>query len=115
MSKVDSRRTCKDLFVKYDIMTIYAMYIFQVAVLVKEDEVYTMLGSNIHNHNTRQRSDFYRLRQNYSRTENSPFIKGAIFYNRLPNHLKQLTGQNFKTGLKKWLISKAPYSLNDLV
>lgn len=114
ITKVDSRRTCKDLFIKYGILTVYAMYIFQVVVLVKGDDAYTMLNSTIHNHNTRQRSDFYRLRQNYSRTENSPFIKGAIFYNRLPNHLKQLTGQHFKNGLKKWLISKAPYSLTDL-
>lgn len=55
---VGSRRTFNDLFVIYEMLTNQALYIFPVVVLVKENENYTMVNSNVNDHNQRQRPDF---------------------------------------------------------
>lgn len=42
------------------------------------------------------------------------FIKGAIFYNRLPNHLKPLADQPFQTVFKNELINQVHNSLTEI-
>ncbi|XP_047004828.1 uncharacterized protein LOC124623080 [Schistocerca americana] len=53
MAKVRPRTSCKNLFIKFNIMTIYAVYMFQSILLVKKDKRVTNRNMEIHDYNTR--------------------------------------------------------------
>lgn len=111
IANVEPRRTCRDLFGKLKLLTVYSLYVYQCIVFIKEDSKFALTNSDVHSYSTRQRLDYHRIRHRCNRTENSPFIKGAIFYNKLPNHIKQLDGTKFKTALKNWLVNLCLYDL----
>lgn len=111
LAKVKHTESCKNIFIEYNILTIYALYIYQVIMLVKQDKKYTNKNRDIHSHNTRRNVDFFRVNRNTKTTENSPFVKGTIFFNALPQQIKVLEGNNFRNNLKQFLIKKCPYSL----
>ncbi|KAG8333012.1 hypothetical protein J6590_009460 [Homalodisca vitripennis] len=45
-----------------------------------------------------------------SLSEKKPTYKGAVYFNKLPDHLKQVTGRGFKKQLQKWLEDHPFYS-----
>ena len=51
------------------------------------------------------------MNKNFS--ENNPYIKGVIFFNKLPNEIKKLEGKIFKRKFKKYLIQQVLYSIQE--
>jgi hypothetical protein len=88
------------------------MYIYQTIVIVANDDRYTVRNDQVHNYFTRSSLDVHRVQRRTNVTSNSPFTRGAIYYNKLPRNIKALKGKKFTYELKKWLVSKCPYSLN---
>ena len=46
-------------------------------------------------------------------SDNNPYARGITFY-KLPSSIKTTEGNAFKTNLKKFIISKTFYSLEDV-
>lgn len=113
IAKVTPRTSCRPLFVKYNLLTVYALYIYQTVLLVRKDSKFTKKNAEIHSYNTRHRLDYHRTQSRLKLTQNSPFIRGAIFYNQLPTEIKNLENNSFETTLKKRLIELCPYSFED--
>lgn len=114
VAKVDTRQSCRELFKNFKVLTLYGLYAYQTITMVKGDDKFTKRNRQIHEYNVRNKNDYYRIRRRFSRTVNSPYVKGAILYNKLPQFIKNLEGSKFKIGLKNWLIQKCPYSLDEL-
>jgi hypothetical protein len=112
IANVDFKTSCKKLFLKHNLLTIYGLYIYLTILLVKHDNKFSIKNNQIHSYNTRQKDFIHR--NNYKRnfTLNSPYVRGAIYFNMLPNDLKRLEGKAFNNKLKALLINKVPYNLD---
>lgn len=75
----------------------------------------TNRNKDIHNHATRQGDDFHSIAYNKISIKKDPSVAGKIFFNKLPSNLKVTSHtKEFKTNLKKYLIQKCIYNINDL-
>ena len=72
------------------------------------------VGDN-HNYNTRSRGDIALNSHRLELYKKKPTYIGSKFYNKLPQDFRSIGGQKeFKNKLKKFLISRALYSLEEL-
>lgn len=107
------RESCRGIFLEHNMLTIYGLYIFKVIMLIKNNSQKVVIGNTVHSYRTRGMNNYFRSRVNKQFAENDPFKKGVIFYNRLPDHIKNLTDASFKTVLKRYLAAKVLYSLDE--
>jgi hypothetical protein len=72
------------------------------------------VNEQIHIHNTRKNKDYHRYGYNLELYNSKPSVAGCIFYNKLPNNIKQITNNNqFARELKKLLIKGCYYSMQE--
>ena len=90
-------------------MTIYSLYIYKTILFTKKRGGI----QKTYQWNTRSKYDYYRNRVNKNFSENNPYIKGVIFFNKLPNEIKKLEGKIFKRKFKKYLIQQVLYSIQE--
>jgi hypothetical protein len=65
-------------------------------------------------HNTRKNKDYHRHGHNLELYNSKPSVAGCIFYNKLPNNIKQITNNNqFARELKKLQIKGCYYSIQE--
>lgn len=71
-----------------------------------------MVNKQVHTHNTRNNNDYHKLVQNLEFYNSKSSVAGCIFYNKLPNNIKQLENKNqFIRELKNLLINGCYYSI----
>ena len=90
LCKAKRLQSCKDLFVKHEILTFPSLYIFEVIVQTKQYLPTYLSNSDIHLHNTRHKNDLHAVHCNLSRTKKSPHNIGIELYNKLPINLKTI-------------------------
>lgn len=114
MAGISSFHSCKEVFREYKILTLPALYVFEMCVYVYKHKNIFSLNKDIHNLNTRSKED---VRVPYARlniTSNSPNYIGPKMFNHLPVECKLSSNLfNFKTNLKLFLLSKCLYSVSD--
>lgn len=104
---------CKPSFVKLNIMTVQAIFIFQCLLYIKENvHLYDELGST-HNYDTRHSNKLEFIRCNYGKTQKTFYYMSIKFYNFLPLHLKQLPLIKFKKVLRDILTVNCIYKTDD--
>lgn len=107
--------SCRPLFRKFQIMTVISVYIYQLCLDVKLHACNYSLVQDTHKHGTRNR---LLLRYPIHRTsafECSPRYMSIRCYNKLPDNLKVLDIKSFKARLRRVLIDKAYYRLNEFL
>ncbi|KAK3928861.1 putative RNA-directed DNA polymerase from transposon X-element [Frankliniella fusca] len=103
--------SCRGIFKSLGILTLTSMYILKMALLAKKFHQGNK-NSAVHNYMTRKREDLH-YRDGKSRT---PLKRSIPIFNRLPHNLKEISEErSFKKNLKKWLIEKEFYSLQDFL
>jgi hypothetical protein len=96
--------SCKKLFVDLEILTLPSLFIFECAKYFRNHPHYFNLNSN-----TRRKADISIADNNKSPTNNV-----ARVYNKLPRVIKEIKSYKlFVKSLKKFLIDKCYYSVND--
>lgn len=114
IKNVPSTYSCRNLFKDYNILTVTSLFIFELCVYVFLNKAKFRQNFMIHHFNTRQRSDFHIPTYNLSITKNAPNILGIKLFNSLPADLKNINNLlRFKKELKKFLVNKSIYSLNE--
>ena len=105
--------SCRPLFKKHSILTLYGVYILQQVLYTKRHlQSYTLRG-NIHHHDTRQRD---QLSIPYNRLHTTDFVReGLQLYNQLPDKWKHLPTGKFKKAISQNLIEAPPYSKEEFV
>ena len=114
--------SCRPLFKKYNILTVFSLYILEAACHAKKclllhnvDTPIPLLQttSNIHTYNTRHHDDIYIPNSRLKNTDIK--YKCSLIYNKLPQHLKAINSvKSFKLATKKHLLNKTIYSIKEL-
>lgn len=111
----DQMQSCKPLFVSLGILTLPALYIFELLVYTFRHLNNYRRVDDVHNVNTRSRGNLYVEAFRLSSTAKGPTATGIKLFNKLPREFKdeQLSIGSFKTRLKAHLLAKCPYSLSE--
>jgi hypothetical protein len=96
--------SCKDSFRHLKILTVYSLYIQETIPYVKE-KCNCTVNKQIHTHNTRTNKDYNIYGHNLEIYNSKQSAAGCIYYNKLPNNIKQIENINqFKKKLKELLL-----------
>lgn len=109
------RADCKHLFKELGILTLPSVFIMECLIYAHKDQQLYPKNCDLHNHDTRQKKN---LHLTYCRTksENTGTKFWAIrLYNKLPNKLKELPLNIFKSTVHNILIENVYYNLEDFL
>lgn len=112
---LDPRSSCRPIFVAWDLLTVPCIYIFKSLLYVRENlSKFTKLSS-LHGYGTRNPEVLLLPSHRTSKFECSPSYKGTKLYNQLPNSLKSLPKAKFRNEIKKLLLAKCYYTVDEFL
>jgi hypothetical protein len=107
------RDTCKDKFKELQILTVPSLFIFEVIMYVKLNN---LIQPHNHRYNTRNYNINPSVQHNLKIFETQPSYVGIKYFSKLPPVIKEtLDINNFKKRLESYLIEECYYGLPDLV
>ena len=108
--------SCKELFGDLKILPLAALYVSQILLFFKKYPHYMDHAKPTHNYGTRHKDNYVFSKHKTQAFEKGAMYAGQIFYNKLPNHVKQIDSViNFKTSLKVLLLELNLYCVDDFV
>lgn len=102
------QESCRDAFKELKILTLTSLYIRE-AILHTITTNQTR-NRDIHHHKTRNASSFAIPPHHLSLFEKKPSYKGALYFNNLPEQLRNEPTHRFKNQLTTWLQERPFYS-----
>lgn len=116
MFRLEVTDSCKPYFVKYNILSLPSLYIFEVIMFVKcNPHLFPRLSDTV----VRNRRDKHKLRAQASKTallQNSVYCMGSKLFNKIPKSLKECNNINiFKSKLNAFLINKCYYNVKEFL
>lgn len=114
MYRLKVKQSCRGLFRTNRILTVNALYIFEVIIFhFKNKHLFAINVSN-HEYSTRGRSNYNYPKHRLSLTENNLFYTCMKYYNNLPEYLKLIdVFSSFRRNLFNFLCELEPYNLED--
>lgn len=107
--------SCRDLFKKYDLLTLPAIYILELLLYVKRNQNSFVSVGSFHEYNTRFGDSLMIPDHNLTLFEKSPYFMGIRLFNKLHESVKNLNFVNFRSRVIRFLVSSAPYSVQDFL
>jgi len=115
MSKLQPRGSCRNAFRELGLLTLPCLYIKEVTLCCKY-KCSLVHGSQFQRYETRGRDDYQTRHHRTMVFEHLPSQAGVKFLNKLPEGIKQEENKNkFKTRLKRLLVSKVLYSVDEFM
>lgn len=109
------RQSCRLTFVENGLLTLPALYVYRCILHIRTNLSQQKLGSDVHDHVTRNVSMLRWQRARLTKSQNFVDILGIKLYNNVPNDLKALTDNTFKFKVKELLIKKCLYRVDDFL
>ena len=109
------RDDCRNAFTQLRVLTLPSLYVFQSLKYVHGNIQRYHRNADVHGYSTRGVQDIRGARFRLERSRNAFNYHGITYYNKLNEEVKQLTNTKFLEYLKKELIIKALYSLQEFV
>lgn len=104
---------CKPLFKQLSIMTLPSLYIYHT-ILFAMKNIKPQLNCDIHNHQTRKRTDIHIVTHRTCLYAHSPHYSSTKLINKLPKTIKETQNYNIlKKKLKQYLTQNAFYSIEE--
>lgn len=107
------RDSCKEAFKEQSILTIPSLYILNCLKYVHCNKHKYLLNSEFHKYNTRNKNDLQIPLHRINKTQQGLDYWGAKLYNKIPSDLKTKCDSAFTNGVKKLLLARAYYSLEE--
>lgn len=107
--------SCRNYFKAEGILTLPAVYILAVVLYVHKNKYMFPLNGQHHQYHTRRRDDIRVPYHRLTATQKSLDFWGTKLYNSIPTEMKELQHQRFKIEVKKMLILKECYSLEEFL
>jgi len=109
------RTSCRPLFPRLGIMTLSSEYIFSLMRFLSRNLQQYTFNFTIHNYNTRYRIQLHKPSAALTLYQKGLYYESVRIYNKLPYNIAELILQNkgFLTNLKKYLLEKAYYSVEE--
>jgi IS1 family transposase len=114
---VKSRNSCRNLFMRLEILPLPCEYIFILMKSVVNNQEHFQTNSTIHSINTRNRHHLHRPTASLSCLQKSAYCAGIKIFNSLPSNLTSLTNKKsqFKVELKRYLNTHSFYSVEEFL
>jgi len=112
---ISSRDSCREHFKKLKILPLQSQYILSLLLFVIDNGDYFKVNSEIHNINTRTKSNVHRQISNLSAYQKGTYYSGIRVFNSLPSQVKNLSPNRnqFKHALKNFLYFHSFYTLDE--
>jgi hypothetical protein len=113
--KPKPKESCRELFKKLGILTLYSQYIFSTLMFVIKHKDLFKVNTEVHEINTRHKLDFRVPSVRLTRIQKRLYYSGITLFNALPLIMKQ-AAQNvkkFKYALKVFLIENSFYTVEE--
>jgi hypothetical protein len=113
MTTTRSRESCRELFKKLEIMTLYSQYIYSILLFIVNNKYLFDSNNEIHHYRTRQNKDLHLPTINLSKFGKGAYILGIKAFNHLPQYIKALVNdvECFKSILRRFLYHHPFYSV----
>lgn len=112
--KVSRTHSCRDLFRQLGVLPLPSLYILETLIHVFKNSSRFSVVTNIHNHFTRNCTNFYVPYKRINLSMRAPDTVGLRFYNHLPEVLKGCTTlRKFKGAVKAYLLHHCCYSVDE--
>ncbi|KAG8251187.1 hypothetical protein J6590_108426 [Homalodisca vitripennis] len=108
LANIAPRESCRDAFKELKILTVVSLHIQEV--ILHAVNTAQLRHRDMHQHNTRHAADFALPTHHLSLFGRKPSYKGAAYFNRLPDHLKQEPIKTLKRKLNLWLQDNPYYT-----
>lgn len=117
MVRIPSWQSCREYFIKLNILTVPCLYILVLLTdVVKHPEKYETHNERINRQGTRRKDLTKSIVPTLRVVKHSTRIQTVKLYNSLPKDLKSINDvQKFKRLLKKFLLEKCFYDVNELI
>lgn len=114
MAGVNKRRSCRDLFSQFRILTVYGLYIYNLLQYVFINKNSFNKNSHFHSYETRNRNDLTIPTHRLSCTNKSHLILGLSLFNKLPNNIKNISYlKHFNKEVKDLLLNLCIYNISE--
>ena len=116
MEGVSLSHPCKSLFIKYKILSLPCLYIFQLLLYVKQNESQFITNANMSQYNLRNSYKLYHPFARLSASQRHPRYIGIILYNKLnATYKSNLNFKCFKIKVRQFLAQKCYYSVDEFL
>jgi hypothetical protein len=116
IGKAGRHASCRNLFKDLIILPLPCLYISEVVCCVRSNTEKMKHNEEVHDHCTRQKSDFHIQFRRTKLFKNSTANVGVKLYNKFPNTIKRLEKiQEFKRRLKYFLLQHIFCSVDEYV
>ena len=113
MSGAKWRQSCRPLFRKLSLLTMPAIYVYELALFYKRNEPLFEAGMVTHGYATRNRTKIPFPIHNLTLLEKGPYYSAIRVIDALPPSIKGLKEQQFKIELRRKLTEEVPYTVSD--
>jgi hypothetical protein len=109
------RDSCREHFKKLKILPLQSQYILSLLLLVVGNRSCFKENSDIHNINTRTKSNLHQPLANSSTYQKGAYYYGIKVFNSLPSQIKALSAyrNQFRCALERFLYSHSFYTLDE--
>ena len=110
-----SRHSCREHFEKLKILPLKSQYILSLPLFVVGNRSYFKENSDIHNINTRTKSNLHQPLANLSTYQKGAYYYGIKVFSSLPSQIKDLSANRnqFRCALESFLYSHSFYTLDE--
>ncbi|CAH2018922.1 unnamed protein product [Acanthoscelides obtectus] len=109
------RQCCKTTFIDLKILTVPCIYILECLIHVKNNYDDYRTPKEIHKYNTRFNNELIPEYTRLSKTRHGSNYFGVKFFNALPKFCQTLNSTIFKATVKRYLVTKAFYSIDEFL
>lgn len=107
----DFREHCQPLFIKYGIMPLPCLFIYYSLLDIHKNKNSYVTPSELHNHNTRSAKLLKTPRYRLTKSANNSI--NLHLYNKLPETIRLLNFNKFKSSIRNHLLKFCFYSVQD--
>ena len=109
------RASCRNIFKSNKLITIPSAYILACIIYVHSNRHKYRLRQDIHNYDTRTKSQIDEPMHRISKTQSSTFHVALKLYNSLPEEVKNRNMREVKAIVKRMLVENAFYSIEEFL
>lgn len=114
MCGLNMTESCKDTFIKLGLLTFPCIYIFEISMFIRNNMNFFEIQSQPQKTlRPRPRHQLMTLTANKMLLHKNIFGMAPTIYNKLPESLKDMKTSIFKIKLKRFLVNKSYYCIND--
>ena len=110
------REACRKIFKQLSLLPLPCLYIYELLTFVKRNSYQFIQHTDVHAHNTRNKTNLVVPTHNKTMIEKGPRYLGILLYNKLPNSVKfEKCLESFKNKVKDYLLQHCFYSVEEFL